>query len=154
MKNNFIIDNGKLSDCLKNIIKKLKLNNSIIQNKIHIIINKLYCESNKYIIKNILYNFGLNNYVYTYEEDLYKDLNGSILSIWKNNGILYNATKEEFVELCDIEKIKEANILITETKDIIDYIKSINKNIIIYEDIKHPIFSLLENTNYVNKSSK
>lgn len=154
MKNNFIIDNGKLSDCLKNIIKKLKLNNSIIQNKIHIIINKLYCESNKYIIKNILYNFGLNNYTYIYEEDLYKDLNGSILSIWKNNGILYNSTKEEYVELCDIEKIKKANILITETKDIIDYIKSINKNIIIYEDIKNPIFSLLENTNYVNKSSK
>ena len=43
MKNNFIINYKVLEDSLKRILTKYKLINLIIQNKIYILINKLYC---------------------------------------------------------------------------------------------------------------
>ena len=71
MKYNYITNYKNLSNVLKDIIKKYKLTNTVFQNKIYILINKLYCETNIFIIKNVLYNLGLNNYKFIYEEDYY-----------------------------------------------------------------------------------
>ena len=142
MNNNFITNYKELTNRLKDMINKYKLSNMIIQNKLYIIINKLYCETNLYILKVILFNLGFSNYKLIYEEDLYKNMSESILSIWKYNGIYLENNTCYYIDLNDkksINNIKKNTLLITsnnEIKDIID------KELIFYENTTDPIFKL------------
>ena len=144
MNNNFITNYKVLTSSLKDTINKYKLSNLIIQNKLYIIINKLYSETNLFILKTVLYNLGFSNYKIIYEEELYKDLYKNILCIWNSNGVYIENDKEYFIDLYkkeDIKRIKENTLLITHNKDIT---KRINKDLIIYENTINPIFKLIE----------
>lgn len=144
MNNNFITNYKILTNSLKDTINKYKLSNLIIQNKLYIIINRLYCETNLLIIKTILYNLGFSNYKIIYEEDLYHNLYKNILCIWDKNGVYIENDKEYYIDLYkkeDIKRIKENTLLITHNKEII---KRINKDLIIYENTTNPIFKLVE----------
>lgn len=145
MKNNFIINYKVLEDSLKKILTKYKLINLIIQNKIYILINKLYCETNLFVLKNIMYNLGLSNYKITYEEDLYKDLYPNILSIWNTNGVYLNNNVENYIDINnknDIKLINDDTLLITNNKNILN---KINKEILLYENDTNPIFEMIIN---------
>ena len=147
--NNFITNNKLLHEHLKKIINKYKLSSSIIQNKIYIIINKLYCETNIYVIKNIMYNLGLTNYKFIFEEDTYKGYNKNILSYWDNNGIYISNDREFYIDYkTNLSNLVEENTLvITANKDILSYI---NKKILVYENTICPIFSILINNKIKN----
>ena len=145
MKNNFIINYKVLEDSLKKILTKYKLINLIIQNKIYILINKLYCETNLFVIKNIMYNLGLSNYKIIYEEDLYKDLYPNILSIWNTNGVYLNNNVENYIDINnknDIKLINDNTLLITNNKNILN---KISKEILLYENDTNPIFEMIAN---------
>lgn len=145
MKNNFIINYKVLEDSLKKILTKYKLINLIIQNKIYILINKLYCETNLFVLKNIMYNLGLSNYKITYEEDLYKDLYPNILSIWNTNGVYLNNNVENYIDINnknDLKLINDDTLLITNNKNILN---KINKEILLYENDTNPIFEMIIN---------
>lgn len=142
MNNNFITNYKVLTNSLKETINKYRLSNMVIQNKIYIIINKLYNETNLYILKVVLFNLGFSNYRLIYEEDLYKDLNCNILSIWKDNGIYYKDNKSYYIDIKNkknINLINKNTLLITSNKEIKKYL---NKDIIIYENTSDPIFKL------------
>lgn len=143
LENNFITNYKVLETNLKQIINKYKLTNLIIQNKIYIIINKLYCETNLFILKTIMYNLGLSNYKLLYEEDLYKDIYPNILSIWKTNGIYIYNNVEKYIDINnknDIKKISTNTLLITSNKDILNTLK---KDLILYENDTNPIFDMI-----------
>lgn len=143
LENNFITNYKVLETNLKQIINKYKLTNLIIQNKIYIIINKLYCETNLFILKTIMYNLGLSNYKLLYEEDLYKDIYPNILSIWKTNGIYIYNNVENYIDINnknDIKKISTNTLLITSNKDILNIL---NKDLILYENDTNPIFDMI-----------
>lgn len=143
LENNFITNYKVLETNLKQIINKYKLTNLIIQNKIYIIINKLYCETNLFILKTIMYNLGLSNYKLLYEEDLYKDIYPNILSIWKTNGIYIYNNVENYIDINnknDIKKISTNTLLITSNKDILNILK---KDLILYENDTNPIFDMI-----------
>lgn len=143
LENNFITNYKVLETNLKQIINKYKLTNLIIQNKIYIIINKLYCETNLFIIKTIMYNLGLSNYKLLYEEDLYKDIYPNILSIWITNGIYIYKNVENYIDINnknDIKKISTNTLLITSNKDILNIL---NKDLILYENDTNPIFDMI-----------
>lgn len=145
IENNFITNYKVLETNLKQIINKYKLTNLIIQNKIYIIINKLYCETNLFILKTIMYNLGLSNYKLLYEEDLYKDIYPNILSIWKTNGIYIYNNVENYIDINnknDIKKISTNTLLITSNKDILNIL---NKDLILYENDTNPIFDMINN---------
>lgn len=143
LENNFITNYKVLETNLKQIINKYKLTNLIIQNKIYIIINKLYCETNLFILKTIMYNLGLSNYKLLYEEDLYKDIYPNILSIWITNGIYIYNNVENYIDINnknDIKKISTNTLLITSNKDILNIL---NKDLILYENDTNPIFDMI-----------
>lgn len=143
LENNFITNYKVLETNLKQIINKYKLTNLIIQNKIYIIINKLYCETNLFILKTIMYNLGLSNYKLLYEEDLYKDIYPNILSIWITNGIYIYKNVENYIDINnknDIKKISTNTLLITSNKDILNIL---NKDLILYENDTNPIFDMI-----------
>ena len=143
LENNFITNYKVLETNLKQIINKYKLTNLIIQNKIYIIINKLYCETNLFILKTIMYNLGLSNYKLLYEEDLYKDIYPNILSIWKTNGIYIYNNVENYIDINnknDIKKISTNTLIITSNKDVLNIL---NKNLILYENDTNPIFDMI-----------
>lgn len=115
-----------------------------IQNKIYILINKLYCETNLYILKFILYNLGFSNYKLIYEEELYKDLHTPILSIWKDTGIYFKDNTSYYIDLKnkqDIKRIENNTLLITSTKEIKN---KLNKDLLIYENSYDPIFKMID----------
>lgn len=143
LENNFITNYKVLETNLKQIINKYKLTNLIIQNKIYIIINKLYCETNLFILKIIMYNLGLSNYKLLYEEDLYKDIYPNILSIWITNGIYIYNNVENYIDINnknDIKKISTNTLLITSNKDVLNIL---NKDLILYENDTNPIFDMI-----------
>ena len=143
LENNFITNYKVLETNLKQIINKYKLTNLIIQNKIYIIINKLYCETNLFILKTIMYNLGLSNYKLLYEEDLYKDIYPNILSIWKTNGVYIYNNVENYIDINnknDIKKISTNTLLITSNKDVLNIL---NKDLILYENDTNPIFDMI-----------
>ena len=143
LENNFITNYKVLETNLKQIINKYKLTNLIIQNKIYIIINKLYCETNLFILKTIMYSLGLSNYKLLYEEDLYKDIYPNILSIWKTNGIYIYNNVENYIDINnknDIKKISTNTLLITSNKDALNIL---NKDLILYENDTNPIFDMI-----------
>ena len=143
IKDNFIINYKTLEKELKNIIDKYKLSGLVIQNILNILINKLYSETNLYVLKTVLYNLGFSNYKLIYEEDLYKDLYKNILCIWNDNGVYIENDKEIYIDLYkkeNIRRIKQNTLVITHNKDII---KRINKDIITYEETEAPIFKLI-----------
>ena len=144
ISNNFITNNKSLEKSLKIIFNKHKILNSIIQNNIYILINKLYCETNKYIIKNVMYNLGISNYKLIYEEDLYNEYNTNILSYWNNNGIYINNNREFYIDyktnLSNI--LEDGALVITANREILSYI---NKKIIVYEDTICPVFNIILN---------
>lgn len=143
LENNFITNYKVLETNLKQIINKYKLTNLIIQNKIYIIINKLYCETNLFILKTIMYNLGLSNYKLLYEEDLYKDIYPNILSIWITNGIYIYNNVESYIDINnknDIKKISTNTLLITSNKDVLNIL---NKDLILYENDTNPIFDMI-----------
>ena len=143
LENNFITNYKVLEINLKQIINKYKLTNLIIQNKIYIIINKLYCETNLFILKTIMYNLGLSNYKLLYEEDLYKDIYPNVLSIWKTNGIYIYNNVENYIDINnknDIKKISTNTLLITSNKDVLNILK---KDLILYENDTNPIFDMI-----------
>ncbi len=143
LENNFITNYKVLETNLKQIINKYKLTNLIIQNKIYIIINKLYCETNLFILKTIMYNLGLSNYKLLYEEDLYKDIYPNILSIWKTNGLYIYNNVENYIDINnknDIKKISTNTLLITSNKDVLNIL---NKDLILYENDTNPIFDMI-----------
>ena len=145
LENNFITNYKVLEINLKQIINKYKLTNLIIQNKIYIIINKLYCETNLFILKTIMYNLGLSNYKLLYEEDLYKDIYPNILSIWITNGIYIYNNVENYIDINnknDIKKISTNTLLITSNKDVLNIL---NKDLILYENDTNPIFDMINN---------
>lgn len=143
LENNYITNYKVLEINLKQIINKYKLTNLIIQNKIYIIINKLYCETNLFILKTIMYNLGLSNYKLLYEEDLYKDIYPNVLSIWKTNGIYIYNNVENYIDINnknDIKKISTNTLLITSNKDVLNIL---NKDLILYENDTNPIFDMI-----------
>ena len=142
--NNYITNYKVLHDNFKKILNKYKITSAIIQNNIYILINKLYCETNKYVIKNIMYNLGLTNYKFIYEEDIYKDFSKNILSYWSDNGIYINNDREFYIDYkTNLSNLIEENTLvITSNKDILNYI---NKKVLIYENTICPVFSILIN---------
>ena len=143
LENNFITNYKVLETNLKQIINKYKLTNLIIQNKMYIIINKLYCETNLFILKTIMYNLGLSNYKLLYEEDLYKDIYPNILSIWITNGIYIYNNVENYIDINnknDIKKISTNTLLITSNKDVLNIL---NKDLILYENDTNPIFDMI-----------
>ena len=143
MKDNFIRNYKILEKELKNIIEKYRLSGLVIQNKLNIIINKLYCETNLYVLKTVLYNLGFSNYKLIYEEDLYKNLYKNILCVWNNSGVYLEKDKETFINLYkkeDIKKIKQNTLVITHNKEII---QRINKDIITYEETEMPVFKFI-----------
>lgn len=145
LENNFITNYKVLETNLKQIINKYKLTNLIIQNKIYIIINKLYCETNLFILKTIMYNLGLSNYKLLYEEDLYKDIYPNILSIWITNGIYIYNNVENYIDINnknDIKKISTNTLIITSNKDVLNIL---NKDLILYENDTNPIFDMINN---------
>ena len=144
MENNFITNYKLLETELKKTLEKYKLSNKVIQNKINIIINKLYCETNMFILKTIMYNLGFSNYKLIYEEDLYKNIYPNILSIWNDNGIYIKNNVEKYIDINnkdDIKKISTNTLLITSNKNAY---KKINKDLILYEFTEYPIFKLLD----------
>lgn len=143
LENNFITNYKTLETNLKQILNKYKLTNLIIQNKIYIIINKLYCETNLFILKTVMYNLGLSNYKLLYEEDLYKDIYPNILSIWKTNGMYIYNNVENYIDINnknDIKKISTNTLLITSNKDVLNIL---NKDLILYENDTNPIFDMI-----------
>lgn len=142
--NNFITNYKVLLNSLKNMLSKHKVTNTLIQNNILIIINKLYCETNIFVLKNIMYNLGITNYKFIYEEDVYKNLNKKILSFWNDNGIYISNDREFYVDYkTNLTNLVEENaLIITANKDILSYI---NKKILVYENTTCPIFSIIIN---------
>ena len=143
IENNFITNYKTLEKELKDTINKYKLSNFVIQNKLYILINKIYCETNYYVLKTVLYNLGFSNYRLIYEEDLYKKLYKNVLCIWNNNGVYIEEDKEIYIDLYkkeDIRRIRENTLLITHNKEII---KRIPKDLILYEETDIPIFKLV-----------
>ena len=143
IENNFIISNTELEKGIKAGITNNNLLNKLLQNKIYILINKLYSETNIFVIKQVLYNLGYSNYKIIYEEDYYKDIYPNILSIWKDNGIYIKNNVENYIDINnknDIKKIMSNTILITSNQDIL---KRINKDIIQYEESEYPIFKMV-----------
>ena len=143
LENNFITNYKTLETNLKQILNKYKLTNLIIQNKIYIIINKLYCETNLFILKTVMYNLGLSNYKLLYEEDLYKDIYPNILSIWITNGIYIYNNVENYIDINnknDRKKISMNTLLITSNKDVLNIL---NKDLILYENDTNPIFDMI-----------
>ena len=143
IENNFITNYKTLEKELKETINKYKLSNLVIQNKLYIIINKLYCETNIYVLKTVLYNLGFSNYRLIYEEDLYKNLYKNVLCIWNNNGVYIEEDKEKYIDLYkkeEIKKIKQNTLLITHNKEILT---RISKDLILYEETDIPIFKLV-----------
>ena len=143
IKDNFITNYKTLEKELKIIIDKYKLSGLVIQNKLNIIINKLYCETNLYVIKTVLYNLGFSNYKLIYEEDYYKNLYKNILCIWNYNGVYIEKEKEIYIDLYkkeNIRRIKSNTLVITHNKEII---KRINKDLISYEDTETPVFKMI-----------
>ncbi len=145
MNDNFIINDKVLANSLKEILNSKKIKNKIIQNKIYILINKLYCETNLSIIKDIMYNLGFFKYEFIYEEDLYANLSKNIISIWINNGIYLNKEKEQFITKEEINQknFNEKTLLITSNSNLLKNI-AYKSNIIIYENTYDPIFSMLK----------
>ena len=144
LENNFITNYKLLEQHLKKVIDKYNLSNHFIQNKIYILINKLYCETNLFVIKAVMYNLGFSNYKIIYEEDTYKNIYPNILSIWNNNGIYIKNNVEYYIDINnknDIKKIIPNTLLITSNKNILS---KINKDIILYEYDYYPIFKMLE----------
>jgi len=147
MKENFITNYKELNNKLKSTINKYKLSNMVIQNKIYILINKLYCETNLYIIKIVLYNLGFSNYKIIYEEELYSDMNNNVLSIWKDNGIYLKNNICYYIDVNkkeDLKNIEKDTLLITSNKNILDKLRL---DILIYENTTDPIFKLANNMN-------
>ena len=145
MENNFIKNYKQLEVHLKRVINKYKLSNNFIQNKIYILINKLYCETNLYVLKTIMYNLGFSNYKLIYEENLYKDLYPNILSIWNTNGIYIKNNVEYYIDINnknDLKRLLPNTLLITANKDTIN---KINKDIIQYEHTDYPVFKMINN---------
>ena len=142
IENNFITNYKMLYEDIKKIFNKYKITNTIIQNNIYIIINKLYCNTNIYVIKNIMYNLGITNYKLIYEEDIYNKFNNNILSYWNDNGIYISNGREIYVDYkTNLSNLIEDNtLIITANKDILNYI---NKKYILYENTICPIFSIL-----------
>jgi hypothetical protein len=144
IKNNFITNYKTLTEHLKKTIDKYKLSNLIIQNKIYILINKLYCETNLYILKVVMYNLGFSNYKVIYEEDLYKNLYKNILCIWNTNGIYIKDNVEYYIDInnkLDLKKIINNTLLITSNNEIIN---RFTKELVLYENTIDPIFKLIE----------
>ena len=109
-----------------------------------ILINKLYCETNLYILKFVLYNLGFSNYKLIYEEELYKDLHNPILSIWKDTGIYFKDNTSYYIDLKnkkDIKRIEDNTLLITSNKEIKN---KLNKDLLIYENTYDPIFKMID----------
>ena len=87
---------------------------------------------------------GFSNYKLIYEEDLYKNMYPSILSLWNDKGIYLNNDVEKYIDInnkTDVRMVTADTLLITNNKNVIS---KLNKDIIIYEDIDYPIFKLLE----------
>lgn len=144
IKNNYIFNYKILLNTLKKVITKYKLSNIFIQNKLLILINKLYCETNYLVLKIVMNELGFSNYKLIYEEDLYKNMYPSILSLWNDKGIYLNNDVEKYIDINnkkDIRMLTTDTLLITNNKNIIS---KLNKDIIIYEDTDYPIFKLLE----------
>lgn len=145
MKDNFIVNNTNLYKQLKKILNNLKLKNKIFQNKYIILINKLYCETNLSVLKDIMYNLGITNYSFKYEEDLYSNLFDNVLCIWNDNGVYKQNNYEIFININDLKNInfpKEKVFLITSNSKIINDIKKILPNIIVYENTIDSIFKI------------
>lgn len=144
IKNNYIFNYKILLNTLKKVITKYKLSNIFIQNKLLILINKLYCETNYLVLKIIMNELGFSNYKLIYEEDLYKNMYPSILSLWNDKGIYLNNDVEKYIDInnkTDVRMVTADTLLITNNKNVIS---KLNKDIIIYEDTDYPIFKLLE----------
>jgi len=149
MNNNFITNYKTLTKSLKKTIDKYKLSNLVIQNKINVLINKLYSETNLYILKVVLYNLGFSNYKLIYEEDLYKNLNNNVLCIWNSNGIYLKNNTCYYIDINnkeDVKQIEKNTLLITSNKDIINKLPN---HLLVYENIYDPIFKLLEQTKFI-----
>ncbi len=150
IENNFIVNNKILLESLKNIIKKYKLKNNIFQNKVYIMINKLYCETNFLVLKDTMLNLGFSNYNFIYEEEIAKKLFSDIILVWNNNGIIIIDDKEYYFDLKNrknLKNLKGKTLLITSNDTIIDQILEENNDIIIYENRVDPLFKLIKNTN-------
>ena len=120
IENNFITNYKTLEKSLKKIIDKYNLSNHFIQNTIYLIINKLYCDTNLFILKTIMYNLGFSNYKIVYEEEIYRSIYPNILSIWTNNGIYIKNNVEYYIDINnknDIKKITSNTLLITSNKN-------------------------------------
>lgn len=144
IKNNYIFNYKILLNTLKKVITKYKLSNIFIQNKLLILINKLYCETNYLVLKIVMNELGFSNYKLIYEEDLYKNMYPSILSLWNDKGIYLNNDVEKYIDINNKKNIRMLTtntLLITNNKNVIS---KLNKDIIIYEDTDYPIFKLLE----------
>ena len=144
IKNNYIFNYKILLNTLKKVITEYKLSNIFIQNKLLILINKLYCETNYLVLKIIMNELGFSNYKLIYEEDLYKNMYPSILSLWNDKGIYLNNDVEKYIDMNNktaVRMVTADTLLITNNKNVIS---KLNKDIIIYEDIDYPIFKLLE----------
>ena len=147
MDNNYITKCRTLEKSIKKIIDKYSLSNNFIQNKIYILINKIYSETNLFVIKTIMYNLGFSNYKLIYEEDIYKDIYPNILSIWKDNGIYIKDNVEYYIDINnknDIKKITSNTLLITSNKEVIN---KLNKDLILYEYTNYPLFKMIEEKN-------
>ena len=143
IKNNYILNYKILLNTLKKVITKYKLSNIFIQNKLLILINKLYCETNYLVLKIIMNELGFSNYKLIYEEDLYKNMYPSILSLWNDKGIYLNNDVEKYIDINnknDIKKISTNTLLITSNKDILNIL---NKDLILYENDTNPIFDMI-----------
>ena len=143
IENNFITNHKLLEKGLRNVIKKYNLSNVFIQNKIYILINKLYCETNLFVLKTVMFNLGFSNYKIIYEEDLYKNIYDNILSIWQDNGVYIKKNVEKYIDINnrnDIKKIGKNTLLITSNDEIIN---KINKDLILYEYTDYPIFKMI-----------
>ena len=144
LNNNFITNYKVLERHLKKVISKYQLSNHFIQNKIYLLINKLYCETNLFILKTIMFNLGFSNYKIIYEEDIYKNIYPNILSIWNKNGIYIKNNVEKYIDINsknDIKKIVPDTLLITANKNLVNELK---KDLIIYEYTDYPIFKMID----------
>lgn len=150
MKNNFITNYKTLYKRLQKIIIKHKITNVIFQNEINIVINKLYCETNIFILKNVMYNLSITNYKIIYEEDYYKNINNKILCMWDNIGIYIDNNNENFVDYkTNINELIDDNTLVITTNKSI--IEKINKKILLYENTKCPVFNMIKNKKILTK---
>ncbi len=145
IQNTKIIDIEQFINILEKTIKKYKLNNLLLKNKIYILIPSYYNKTDIFLLNYTFKNLNYYKYYFIKENTLYDYLlneNNIIIDLWDNYGEKTFYIENQIVTI----PIDKKDINITEKQLIINnteqkkHLK--NKNVIYLEYKKMPLFQM------------